>query len=149
MSDYNSPGDEHGFQPPHEGWETPHQEPEHDRESEPQGDRESTRASGPRAKRRGPKPMTNQPTTRFEGQLYLKQYERGNRVINRLKIENRSVPSAERRRMTLNTLVRIGMAVVLEHESALHGRSEEELLEALRNAIAARIRSESHDQISD
>lgn len=145
MSDYNPPGDEHGYEPGHESWETPPQESGPGHDGEPQSSQGEGRPSGQRAKKKGPKPMTNQPTMRFEGQLYAKQYERGNRVINRLKVENRSVPSAERRRMTLNTLVRIGMTVVLEHESALHGRSEEELLEALRNSIADRIRSESHD----
>jgi len=96
-----------------------------------------------RARKKGPKPMTDQPTVRFEGQLYPKQYERAKRVEGRLKLENRAAPSAERRRLTINTLVRVGMAIVLEHESALHGRSEEEILEALRASIAKRQGGES------
>ncbi|MGO2933143.1 hypothetical protein [Microbacterium sp.] len=82
--------------------------------------------------------MTDQPTTRFEGQLYPRQYQQATEVITRLKVENRQTPSSERRRMTVNTLVRIGMTIVLEHRSALHGNNEAELLQALRASIARR-----------
>lgn len=93
--------------------------------------------SGPpkTGKKRGPKLMTSEPTVRIEGQLYLHQYDAGSAIVSRLKIENRLTPSGERRRMTINTLIRLGMTIVLEHESALHGASEDELLAALRESI--------------
>jgi hypothetical protein len=89
-------------------------------------------------KKRGPKPMTDEPTVRIEGQLFPHQYDAATVIVNRLKIENRDTPSGERRRMTINTLVRLGMTIVLEHEAALHGRSEDELMDALRRSIESR-----------
>jgi hypothetical protein len=90
------------------------------------------------SKKRGPKPMTDEPTVRVEGQLFAGQYDAATAVVSRLKIENRATPSAERRRMTINTLIRLGMTIVLEHESALHGKSEDELLSALRQSLASK-----------
>lgn len=109
----------------------------------PQPPAQAPVTNAPKPKRRGPKKMTDQPTTRFEGQLYPKQYQQASEVITRLKVENRSVASSERRRMTINTLVRIGMVIVLEHRNALHGVSEAELLESLRKSIAKRERGSS------
>lgn len=89
-------------------------------------------------KRQGPRKMVDQPTQRFEGQMYVRQYEQSTQVINRLKREKASVPSAERRRLTLNTLVRVAMTVLLEHRSALKGTTEEELLEQFRRSLSNR-----------
>ena len=88
-----------------------------------------------RAKKPGPKPMTDEPTVRIEGQLYVAQQTAGMATLARLKIENKSTPSAERRRLSINTLIRIGMTIVLDHADDLHGKTEDELLASLRAAL--------------
>jgi hypothetical protein len=84
-------------------------------------------------RKRGPKFITDQPTTRVEGQLYVPQFEAGMGILARLKAENKK--TAGRRRMTINTLIRIGMAVIIEHRDELHGASEQELLDSLYAAL--------------
>lgn len=83
--------------------------------------------------KRGPKFITDEPTTRVEGQLYVPQFEAGMGILARLKAENKK--TAGRRRMTINTLIRIGMAVIIEHRDELHGASEQELLDSLYAAL--------------
>jgi hypothetical protein len=92
-------------------------------------------ARSARAKKPGPKPMTDEPTVRVEGQLYVTQQTAGVATLARLKVENRAVPAAERRRLSINTLIRIGMTIVLEHADELHGKTEAELMESLRAAL--------------
>ena len=87
--------------------------------------------------------MVEQPTQRFEGQMYAKQYEQATQVMNRLKREKRAVPSEERRRLTINSLVRVAMTVLLEHRSALKGTTEEELLEQFRASLTTQRGGES------
>lgn len=99
-------------------------------------------AVAPAPRKRGPKPMTDEPTTRIEGQLYLPQYTSAMGVLARLKVENKNVRG--RLRLSINTLVRVGMSIVLDHEDQLHGSTEAELLQALREAL--RTSSERHEK---
>lgn len=132
LSDYDHPET-----PWHEGQNHDHHEPAEPHAETPDSHPEEPQPK-PRAKRSGPRKMVDQPTQRFEGQMYVKQYDQGMQVVNRLKREKSSVPPAERRRLTLNTLVRVAMTVLLEHRQALKGVTEEELLEQFRESLAAR-----------
>lgn len=132
MSDYDHPET-----PWHEGQNHEHHE-HHETPAETSDSHQEAPPTKPRAKRPGPRKMVDQPTQRFEGQMYVRQYDQGTQVVNRLKREKSSVPSAERRRLTINTLVRVAMTVLLEHRQALKGVTEEELLEQFRESLAAR-----------
>lgn len=101
--------------------------------SEPDPLAESEKTGG----KRGPKPILDEPTKRFEGQLLIPQHDAASALVTRLTMANRKVPAAERRRLTINTLVRVGMAVVLEHRDNLSGHTEQQILDALRASIAA------------
>lgn len=129
MSDYDHP------------WHEPESQPEEHGQEHASGDHSEADSDGPnttpKPKRRGPRKMVEQPTQRFEGQMYERQYEQASQLVNRLKREKRSVPSTERRRLTINSLVRVAMTVLLEHRSALKGTTEEELLEQFRASLAA------------
>lgn len=92
-------------------------------------------AGSPAPRKRGPKFMTDEPTTRIEGQLYVPQYTAAVGLLARLKVENKKVPG--RRRMSINSLIRVGMAVMLEHQDELHGSTENELSDALHEALRA------------
>lgn len=94
----------------------------------------SSESSG-RAARRGPKPITDRPTKRFEGKAYPEQIVQLAQLETRLTMEAKATPSAERRRITLNTFVRLGLEVVLAHADNLTGANEDELLESLRRSI--------------
>lgn len=87
--------------------------------------------------------MLDGPTVRFEGQLLPRQFQQSTAVVQRLKLENQKVPAAQRKRFTINTLVRVAMTVLLEHKNALHGATEDELLESFRRSIAKRAGEES------
>ena len=114
-----------------EGGSHEHQQPSHEQDGgSPEGHSDASKP-----KRKGPRKMVEQPTQRFEGQMYAKQYEQATQVMNRLKREKRAVPSEERRRLTINSLVRVAMTVLLEHRSALKGTTEEELLEQFRASL--------------
>lgn len=89
--------------------------------------------SGP--KRRGPRPMTDRATKRFEGQLYPEQHHDLSALLTRLTMENKNVPASKRRRFTVNSLIRIGAEVVRDHQENLHGATEDELLDSLRESI--------------
>lgn len=89
-----------------------------------------------KAKRPGPRPMTDRDTKRFEGQLFPEQHIDLNTLLTRLGMENQNVPPSVRRRFTLNSLVRIGAEIVIDHGENIRGSSEEELLESLRKSIA-------------
>ena len=121
-----------GYDSPGTAWE---QHLKNERQLEQQDD--ATEKQKPR--KRGPRKMVDQPTQRFEGQMYVKQYEQGMQIVARLKREKASVPPQKRRRLTLNTLVRVAMTVLLEHRSALKGVTEEELLQQFRESLAARV----------
>lgn len=88
-------------------------------------------------KKSGPKPVTDEPTKRFEGQLYVPQHNALSALLTRLSVENKATtPASERRRLTINTFVRLGIEIVLSHEANLHGKTEQELLASLRASIA-------------
>ena len=87
--------------------------------------------------RRGPRPITNQPTKRFEGKAYPSQIVQLAQLETRLTMEGKSVPATERRRITLNTFVRMGLDIVLAHADNLTGANEDQLLESLRRSIAS------------
>lgn len=86
-------------------------------------------------RRRGPRPMTDRATKRFEGQLYPEQHHDLSALLTRLAMENKSVPASKRRRFTVNTLIRIGAEIVRDHHENLHGTTEDELVESLRKSI--------------
>lgn len=89
----------------------------------------------PKGAKRGPKPMVDRDTMRVEAQLYPEQFTAAMTTLARLKIEHREVPRSERRRFTVNTLIRVSMTVLLEHADELHGRTEEELLACFRECL--------------
>lgn len=86
-------------------------------------------------RKRGPRPMVDRATVRVEAQVYPEQHETAMRTLNRLKIENRPVPREDRRRFTINTLIRASLTIALEHADELHGHTEDELLNSLRESL--------------
>lgn len=90
-----------------------------------------------RSKPRGPKPITDEPTKRFEGKAYPRQIVELAELETRLTMEAKKVPAAQRRRITLNTFVRLGLDIVLAHADNLAGANEAELREALYRSIAS------------
>lgn len=114
---------------------TAHGTEEHAASVSPEG-QTSIEPSG-RSARRGPKPITDRPTKRFEGKAYPEQIVKLVELETRLTMEAKSIPSAERRRITLNTFVRLGLEVVLAHADNLTGANEDELLESLRRSISS------------
>lgn len=74
---------------------------------------------------------------RIEGRLWPRQI----RSLNSLRLDLQDQRTDEevdnRERLTNNTLLRIAVAVLLDHKDALKGNTEEELLESLRRHLRA------------
>lgn len=72
---------------------------------------------------------------RYEGRLWPDQLR--DLTALRLDLQEARTDHGDRERLTNNTLIRIGVAALLDHKDALAGNTEEELLEALRRHLCS------------
>lgn len=90
--------------------------------------------------KRGRRTVSDEPLRRYAGQMSIDQFTAATNLLERIKYENKSDRSSLRRAMTINSLVRVAMSILLEHADDIHGRNESEALMTLRAAIVSDIR---------
>lgn len=94
-------------------------------------ERNKGRADG-RAKRRA----TTRPTKRVDAALYPEQATELANIAARISEENKqTVPSSERQRITVNTLLRVASEVIIAYSDKLSGANEDALTAALLESV--------------